>query len=58
MGSKSEKKMSKIRNKIQKRKYCRFYLVCKLFYPESFTCCKRGGDYCGRYRSLEAELIV
>ena len=49
--------MFKIRNKIQKRKYCRFYKICECFYPESFTCCEGGGDYCGKFRALEVKLI-
>ena len=58
MGSKSGNKTSKIRNKIQKLKFCRFYRTCEFYSPESFTCHEGGGSYCGKFRKLEGELIV
>ena len=50
---------NKIRSKIQKkyRKYCRYYRICECYYPESFTCREGGGEYCGKYRTLEVELL-
>ena len=47
----------KIRNKIQKRKYSKFYLICGGYYPESLTCREGGGEYCGKFRELEVKLI-
>ena len=33
-------------------KKCKFFQICPLFYPESYTCQNYGGVYCGKYRSL------
>lgn len=50
--------MSKNKNKIQIRKYCRFHKECEYFYPESFTCCEGGGDYCGMFRKFTSNRLT
>ncbi len=35
---------------------CKFSSSCKSFSESSFTCTKKGGDYCGVYRELNSKL--
>ncbi len=58
MDSKSENKTSNIRNKVRRRKYCRYYRTCGYYSPKSFTCHEGGGSYCGKFRKLKVKVIV
>lgn len=38
-----------------KESKCKFSIKCGLFSSSSITCMSEGGNYCGKYRALEAE---
>ena len=51
-------KKNEPRKKIKIRKYCRFHQTCEHFYPASFTCTHRGGEYCGMFRKLASNRLT
>ena len=35
---------------------CKFSCTCKSFSNSNYTCTKKGGTYCGKYRELSSKL--
>jgi hypothetical protein len=45
-----------IENLLDVRDNCKFEELCKMFSTQNFTCTHKGGEYCGKYRTLNREI--